>query len=75
MAIFKSPEEAIAACEAGFEAAWMEFSTANGIKTGINPDAYNIAKKIFHGGYANGAKFISDKILSEIQRMKEQSAS
>jgi hypothetical protein len=74
MALPKTQEEAIAACEAGFEKAWANFAIANGIKPEINQQAYDLTKKVFYAGYTHGAKFVSEEIISSVETFKKTQA-
>jgi hypothetical protein len=60
--MFQTPEETIAACEAGRETAWNAFSTANNIKPEVNQAAYDITKKVFCAGYTFGLNFMAEKL-------------
>lgn len=73
MPLFLNSEEAKKSVDAGFESAWTEFSTKHGINPKVNQQAYDITKTVFHTGYAYGVKFISEKILTEIENHKKQS--
>jgi hypothetical protein len=73
--IFETPEEAIAACQAGSEEAWKEFSTANNIKPEVNQEAYDITKKVFSAGYTFGIQFISGKLTELIIKSQAEKKS
>ena len=73
MSVFKTPQEAIAACDAAGEVAWAEFSKVNNIKPEIDPAACNIARQVFRAGYMAGAKFVSGYIVSNIQKHAKNS--
>ena len=66
--IFKTPQEAIAACDKAGEDAWTEFSQLNNIKEETDPVAYNITKQVFRVGYMAGAMFISSYIVTNMQK-------
>lgn len=68
MNLFKTPEEAIAACNAAENAAWQKFTDANNIKEETDAVAYAITRKVFHAGFASGAGFVSTYIVSNMKR-------
>ncbi len=71
MNLFKTPEEAIAACDAANETAWRHFAEANNITEEIDKVAYHITRKVFHAGFAAGAGFVSNYIVSNMKRHAE----
>lgn len=65
--MFKTPEEAIAACDAECERAWQEYLTANKIDSTKVDDIVNqTAKNLFRQGYMAGARFISGLIVKKM---------
>lgn len=68
MNLFKTPEEAIAACNAVEETAWKSFTDVNNIKEETDNVAYAITRKVFHAGFASGAGFVSNYIVSNMRK-------
>ena len=66
MTQFKSPEEAINACNEGCEREWETFSKSVKLDETKDPTTYNATKSIFRMGYMAGAKWVSSTI---VQRM------
>lgn len=66
--IFKSQEEAIAACNARCQEAWEEFLAATTVK-GTSIDrasrAYNTAKDVFTFGFMRGAEFVTSAVINK----------
>jgi len=60
---FKSPEEAINACNEGCEEAWTEFSKPLPITETNDPKSYKAIKSIFAAGYAAGAKWVTEAVV------------
>lgn len=63
---YKTPQEAIAACEAENERAWEEYVKMSNLNPAQAPDAFNAAKAIFRAGYMAGAKFVSSVIVEKL---------
>ena len=61
---FKTPEEAIKACNDASEEKWLEFATKNNIVEEVNPTAYRVAKRVFIAGFMSGASFVSSYIIN-----------
>jgi len=64
--LFKTPQEAIAACEAENERAWQEYLTTNHIDPATAPEACAAAQAVFRQGYMAGAKFVSSVIVDKL---------
>ena len=64
--LFKSPEEAIAACEAENEHTWQEYLKTNNIDPSKAPEACEAAKAVFRAGYMAGARFVSGIIVEKL---------
>lgn len=64
---FKTPQEAIAACEAEYERSWKEYLTVNKIDPTLAPKAVEAARTVFRAGYMAGARFVSGAIVSRMQ--------
>ena len=64
--LFKTPQEAIAACEAENERAWQEYLTTNHIDPATAPEACAAAQAVFRQGYMAGAKFVSSVIVDRL---------
>jgi|FAXJ01.1.fsa_nt_gi hypothetical protein len=63
---YKTPQEAIAACEAENERAWNEYVKMSNLSPDKAPDAFAAAKAIFRAGYMSGARFITGAILKQL---------
>jgi len=68
MSQYKTPAEAIAACDAECEVSWQAFAKGNGIEEVIDPIAYGVAKMVFRAGYMNGARYVSGFIVSNLAK-------
>jgi hypothetical protein len=68
MNLFKTPEEAITACDAECLVTWSKFAAVNHIKPEIDEVAYEIAKNVFSAGFMSGAKFVTGHLVSSLQR-------
>jgi hypothetical protein len=64
--LFKSPQEAIAACDAENERAWQEYLTTNHIDPAKAPEACAAAQAVFRAGYMAGAKWVSGAIIEKM---------
>lgn len=64
--MFKTPQEAIDACNAEMERAWQEYVTTNKFDPAKNPEAFAAAKAVFCLGYMAGARFISGTIVKKL---------
>lgn len=63
---YKTPQEAIAACEAENERAWNEYLKVSNLDPNANPAATAAAKAIFRAGYMAGARFVSGAIVEKL---------
>ncbi len=72
MSQFKTPAEAIAACDAECEVSWQTFAKSNGIEEVIDPIAYGVAKLVFRAGYMSGARYISGFIVSNLAKQAKE---
>lgn len=63
---YKTPQEAIAACDAEFERSWDEFAQTNNLQANMAPEAFAIGKMVFRAGYMSGAKFVSGVIVKKM---------
>ncbi len=66
MSQFKTPEEAIAACDAECERAWQEYLTTNKLDPAKAPEAAAAAYHVFRQGYMAGARFVSGIIMTKM---------
>ena len=64
---FKTPEEAIAACDAECEDSWKTFTQSHKIDEVQDPIAYGAAKIVFRAGYICGARYVSGFIVKNLQ--------
>jgi len=64
--LFKTPQEAIAACEAENERAWQEYVKMSNLNPAQAPEAFAAAQAIFRVGYMAGAKFVSSVIVDKL---------
>ena len=63
---YKTPQEAIAACEAENERAWQEYLKVSNLDPTGNPEAAEAARCIFRAGYMAGARFVSGAIVEKL---------
>jgi len=63
---FKSPQEAIDACEAESLRAWQEYLVTNKLDPEKSPKACAAAHRVFHAGYIAGAKWVSGAIIEKM---------
>ena len=67
MTVFKSPEEAIKACNDACDAAWAEFAMVNKFDESKLPaPALNAAKDMFRRGYYAGARWVTNSIVKQM---------
>lgn len=74
MSNYKTPQEAIAACDAECERSWEEFTKANNLDPSLAPEAFAIAKHVFRQGYMSGARFVSGVIVKKMTDHAQQAA-
>lgn len=63
---YKTPQEAIAACEAEHERTWNEYLKVNNLDASKAPEACKAAKAVFRAGYMAGARFVSGAIVEKM---------
>jgi len=63
---YKTPQEAIAACEAENERAWQEYLTTNHIDPTKAPEACAAAQAVFRAGYMAGTKWVVGTIVEKM---------
>lgn len=66
---FKTPQEAIDACNKECERAWMEYiiKTRPNKPLDENDTGYKVAKAFFQEGFRSGAGYISGLIVKKVQ--------
>jgi hypothetical protein len=62
---YKTPQEAIAACEAENERAWNEYLKVNRLDPKF-PEPGVAAKTIFRAGYMAGVRFVSRALVEKL---------
>jgi len=67
---FNTPEEAINACNAECERAWIQYLTAQKLDVTKAPEAAEAAKRVFSAGYFAGARWVSDTIVKQMMTTK-----
>jgi len=63
---YKTPQEAIAACEAENERSWQAYLKVSNLDPTANPAATEAAKAIFRAGYMAGARFVSGALVEKL---------
>ena len=63
---YKTPQEAIAACEAENDRAWNEYVKMSNLDPANAPEAFAAAKAIFRAGYMSGARFVSGILVEKL---------
>jgi hypothetical protein len=63
---YKTPQEAIAACEAECERSWSDYLKNNNLDPDKAPEACAAAKHVFRAGYMAGARFVSSAIVEKL---------
>lgn len=66
MTQFKSPTEAINACNDACDKEWNAVAVLLKLNEAKDPATYNATKSVFRGGYMAGARWVSSAI---VQRM------
>ena len=64
--MYKTPQEAIAACEAEFERSWQEYLKVNNLDPDKAPEACAAAKAVYRAGYMAGARFVSGALVEKM---------
>lgn len=60
---FKTPQDAINACNVECDRAWAEYIAINKIDPTVAPEAIAAAKQVFSEGYYAGARWVSGTIV------------
>jgi hypothetical protein len=64
--MYKTPQEAIAACEAECVRSWEEFVKLHMLNTPENAKSMEAGKAIFRVGYMSGARFVSGAMVEKL---------
>ena len=64
--MFKTPQEAIQACENEFERSWQDYLKVNNLDPEKAPEACAAAKAVYRAGYMAGARFVSGAIVEKM---------
>lgn len=71
--LFKSPEEAINACNEECNRCWEEYLKVNKLDPSANPEACAAAQSVFRQGYMAGAKWVSGAIIEKMMTHAKKS--
>jgi hypothetical protein len=66
MNLYKSPTEAINACNDACEKEWEICAAAIKLNESKDPTTYNATKSVFRAGYMAGAKWVSGAIVENM---------
>ena len=70
--LFKTPEDAINACNAECDRAWNQFVVSQKLDVSKVPEAAEAAKRVFSAGYFAGARWVSDTIVKQMPKQPTQ---
>ena len=66
MNTFKTPAEAIQACDQACEQEWTALAVILKLDQSKDPTTYNATRSIFLGGYMAGAKWVTGTIVDRM---------
>lgn len=66
MNLFKSPSEAVDACNASLEAEWSIFAESVKLDEAKDPNTYKAIKDVFRAGYMAGAKWVTGTFVQSL---------